>query len=114
MKRSNLRLRPIVPLIGSLSLLSSIASVAGVVESDCPQAQLDQVHAHWHILIVERDPGARAQRIREHRELVDSVRQVAETGSPEGGAACEQDAALNHNDLDNMLDMHSMMLDMVE
>lgn len=77
MKTNNIFLHPLLRSIGSLFLLGSTASVAGVVESDCSQAQLDQLNAHWHTLILERDPGARAQLIREHRKLVNSIRDVS-------------------------------------
>ena len=91
-----------------------MASVAGAVKSDCPQAQLDRVHAHWHTLIVEPDPAVRAQRILEHRELVDSVREVAKAGASGASAGCNQEGTPPFHDLENTLDMHSMMLDMIE
>lgn len=114
MNGSNTYLKPRVPLIVSLLLLSSVVSAAGVMESTCLYEQLHRVHAHWHRLVVEPDPGARAQLIREHRELVDSLRRVAETGALQVGANCPQDVIIQRQDLENMLEMHSMMLDMVE
>lgn len=114
MNRNSSYLKPLLPSIVSLFLLSSMASGAGVMESACPQAQLDRMHAHWHRLIMERDPGARAQLIREHRELVDSLGGVAETGVSEVGAGCPQSATMQRHELENLVEMHSMMLDMVE
>lgn len=114
MNRNRSYLKPLLPSIVSLSLLSSMASGAGDMESACPQEQLDRVHAHWHRLIMERDPGARAQMIREHRELIDTLGGLAETGASEVGEGCSQGTSFQHHELENMLEMHSMMLDMVE
>ena len=107
-------LKPLLPSIMPLFLLSSMTSGAGDMGSACPQEQLVRVHAHWHSLIMERDPGARAQLIREHRELVDSLGGVAETGVSEVGAGCPQSATMQRHELENLVEMHSMMLDMVE
>ena len=50
----------------------------------------------------------------EHRELIDALGGLAETGASEVGAGCPQGATMQRHELENSLEMHSMMLDMVE
>lgn len=84
-------------------------------EGDCPNTQLDQLHAHWHALVTEKDPVNRARMIREHRQLVAQAKQ-AKTAAAKGEVRedCVVKSGQHHHDLGNMAEMHTMMLDMIE
>ena len=81
----------------------------------CPGAQLGQLHAHWHALVTEKNPEIRSHLISEHRKLIAQVKQtevaVAQDKVPED---CKPHAGWHHYDLVNMVDKHSMMLDMIK
>lgn len=81
----------------------------------CPGEQLDQLHAHWHVLITGQNPETRSHLISEHRKLVAEVKQT-ESAVAKGEIPndCELKAGWHQHDLGNMVEMHSMMLDMIE
>ena len=109
------RVRYLVVLSSAaLAVLVVNTSTAGA-ESDksaCLQDQLDQLHAHWHSLATEKDPAVRGRMIQAHRELIGSVGKSAKAN--ESGSGCKPGASVNHHDAENMAEMHTMMLNMIE
>lgn len=107
---------------GYLLLLSSAAilvlltsaqiTLAGSEKSACPQEQLNQLHEHWHSLALEKDSGVREKMIREHRQLLSSVEKSARAET--SASDCKAGASMTHHDVENMVEMHTMMLNMIE
>lgn len=83
-------------------------------ETSCPSVQLDQLHAHWNALVVEKNPETRTRLILEHRKLVAQAKQTeAAAAKGEVPDDCTPKVGWHHHDLGNMVEMHSMMLDMI-
>ena len=84
-------------------------------ERACPSMQLDQLHNHWYALVAEKDSENRARMIQKHRKLVTQAKQAESVGdSGEIRDECVLNAGRHHHDLANMVELHTMMLDMIE
>lgn len=105
----------------SVAVITSTLSFTGFVTGDttkeiaCPSMQLDKLHNHWYALVAEKDTEKRMRMIREHHRLVTQAKQARFVG---GSGEVRDDCVLNsgqsHYDLANMVEMHTMMLDMIE
>jgi|GEM_PF-4973201 len=70
-----------------------------------------EMHQHWHKLIAESDPRKRQVLIQEHRNMIEAMTKL---GGEEAASMKEHGEMMQHHDLKNMADMHTMMLDMID
>lgn len=115
MKRAARLLR--IVMIGAVAL----AGVTGVGAQQASRSGVNPPTAaameqHWQSLIHERDPARQQALIAEHRRMMeeaqkaDKDKRVPARGSET--SAMMQDSG--HHDLRNTIEMHSIMLDMME
>lgn len=111
-----------IGLMGSLmagALMLAAPAVAGSAEKNVSEdvAQtIQRMETHWRILIRERDPAKRKALIAEHRQMMTEAK-TALGAKPDGsmddhghGGTMGSD---HRHDLQNTMELHSMMLDMM-
>lgn len=113
----NKKLFSVVSLIAPVFALVLSVPVwgEGVSNIECPSAQLDRLHTHWHSLVLEKDAEKRSMMVAEHRKLVAEAKQAGiASDKSKSMTNCEQKSYGHHHDLSSMAEMHTMMLNMIE
>lgn len=106
-------------LIGaSLSLglqADPTAHVGPSSSGKCLQDQLQELHVQWQELLTEKEPSARQRMLDEHRNQlrVLSDRRSDLSANQQGNGKCADASLASKHDLDNMLEMHTMMMHML-
>ena len=114
-------------LSGALFVVAFLLGDAAMADAQTPldsqteQQGVDRMEQHWQKLVREQDPERRKVLIQEHRRLMQEVgrtagiRSEAQTGTRSTGNREHKGMEGAHQqDLANTMDMHSMMLNMLE
>ena len=81
----------------------------------CLQDQLQELHVHWHALLAEKELAARQRMLDEHRNQLRALsdRRSNLLANQQGNGECADASLAPQHDLDNMLEMHTMMMHML-
>ena len=100
---------------------AAMADAPAPLYSQAEQQDVDRMEQHWQKLVRERDPQRRKVLIQEHRRLMEEVgrttgiRPETQTGTRSAADSERKGMGGSHQrEIMNTLDMHSMMLNMLE
>lgn len=114
-----MRLKITSLLIGaslSFGVLADPMAHAGPSSSGkCLQDQLQELHVQWHALLAEKEPSARQRMLDEHRNQLRALsdRRSDLLANQQGNGKCADAGLAPQHDLDNILEMHTMMVHML-
>ena len=94
-------------VIAGVIALNGAANVSAAQASQpqtSPPPSVEKMELHWQSVIQERDPVRRQDLVNEHRRMMAQAQKAIATGMVHG---------VNHRDLMNTTEMHSIMLDMM-
>ncbi len=107
-----------IGLMGSIMagvLMLAAPATAGSAEKNMSEdaAQtVQRMETHWQTLIRERDPAKRKALIAEHRQMMAEAK-AAPGAKPDGSMDGHGQGGTMGSDLQNTMELHSMMLDMM-
>lgn len=115
MKRISVFTRAIA--VGAIALsVSANISAGQAKQAPGSQPSLEAMEHHWQSVINERDTARRQVLIQEHRRMMAEAQSTAKNkGAPsQAGKMGTMMQDPMHRDLQNTIEMHSIMLDMMK
>lgn len=99
-------------IAGIIALSASASNAEPATPSPGSQPSIQAIEQHWLSVIRERDPVRRQVLVGEHRHLMEQVKQT----NTAGGAQTPEKKVdgSRHRDITNTIEMHSLMIDMME
>ena len=103
--------------VGAIALSVSGGISAGQAkQTQGSQPSLEALEHHWQRVINERDTARRQVLIQEHRRMMAEAQSTTKNKStpPKAGEMGTMMQVPTHRDLQNTIEMHSIMLDMMK